>query len=46
LVVTASNADAKRYTVVVDFDGHFDADFTSDAGRIWDHVTIVPPSRA
>jgi len=46
LAVTASNADARRYTVVVHFDGHFDAGYAQHAGRIWDHLRVVPPSAA
>jgi hypothetical protein len=46
LVVTASNADAKRYTVMVGFDGKLPATDAATAGTIWDHLRIVPRAPA
>jgi hypothetical protein len=43
LLLTASNADAKGYTVQVNFDGTFPAESVTDAHQLWQHLTIVRP---
>jgi len=43
LMVTASNSDAKQYTVMVDWDGSFPTDDPTRAGVLWKHLSVGRP---